>query len=198
MFDRSIDVIVWFADNILVVRLRENTGRSTVCWRLQTKDCEGFSLACWRRRSDGAASNSWRGSPECIATPSRWANGNCGKNVACPAVVCDEPALAESAWKINARGTLGLAGTFARCHRRRSNHRHEVDPSFAAKALQGLAASWSEVVSSYPRTLAATFAILSANLSQTKSGNPASRSGPPISLPASASELVFDSKLAGN
>ena len=176
MFVRSIAVIVRFVDTIRVRRLRRNTGRSIVCWLRQTRGCEGSWQACSRRRSVVAASSSWRGSRECIATPWHWASGNCGKSTAFLVIVCADPALAENAWRKNARGTDGLAGAFAGCHRRRSDHRHEMDASFVAKALQGPASSRSEVVSAHVGAFAATFALLAANVSQGESGNPSSGS----------------------
>ena len=74
----------------------------------------------------------------------------------------------------------------------------KLTPSLAAKTLQGLASSGGEVVSHDPRSLVAASALLAANLSQAKSRHPQPGSRSAISLPASAAELVFGSKLAGN
>jgi len=198
MFERFTPVNVRFANRNGAVRSYGNIGPSIAFLRWQTNGCAGFSQGCLPRKLGAAASNSWRASPDYIVTPSRSANGSYGRNVVCPPVVYAVPAPDANSWKKNARGTDGLAGTFARCDRWRPDQRHEMDASFAAKTLQGLASAWGKVVSDYTRSLVAAAAVFAANVSQAKSGHPQSPSRPPIPLPAPAAELVFDTKMAGN
>ena len=156
------------------------------------------SPVCSLRKSGGAVSCRWHASPDCIVTPSPKGKGSCGKSGVCRPIVSAAPGLGANIWRKHARGADGLAGTFAGCHGRRSDHRHEMDSSLAAKTLQGLASSEREVVSHDTRPIVAASAFLAANLSQAKSRHPQPGSRSAISLPAPAAELVFGSKLAGN
>ena len=101
-------------------------------------------------------------------------------------------------WKKNARGIDGLAGTFARCHRRRPDHRHEMDSSFSAKICKALRRRGVRLSPTYTRSIVAASGLFAANVSQAKSGHPQSQSRPTIPLPAPAAKLVFGTKLAGN
>ena len=165
MFDSCTPVGVRSAGRSRVVRSHASIGRSTACSLWPTNGCAGCLRVCSPRRSGVAASSSWQASRVCTVTPLRKASASCGRNADCRPVGCVVPALDAGTWKKNARGAHGLARAFARCDRRRSDHRHEMDPSLAAKTLQGLASSWCEVVSHDARSLVATAALLAANVS---------------------------------
>ena len=198
MLDRFTPVNAPSANSSGVVRWCVSIGRSIACSLSPTNACAAFLRACLPRKSGGAASNKWHASLDGIATPSPKGVESYGKNVACRPVVYAAPALDANIWKKYARGTDGLAGTFAGCHGRRSDNRHEMDSSLAAKTLQGLASSGCAVVSHNTCSIVAPSALLAANLSQAKSRHPQPGSRSAISLPAPVAKLVFDSKLAGN
>jgi len=198
MLDRFTPVNVPFAGKNGAGRSFANIERSTGFWRWPTNGFAGFLPVCWHRKSGAAASSRWRASLVCIVTPSRWVYASFGRNVVYRPAGSAALALAANHWRKNARGAHGLAGAFARCHRRRSDHRHEVDASLAAETLQGLASPWCEGVSRDARSIVATPAFLVANLSQAKSRHSQSRPSSTISLLAQAAELVSGSKLAGN
>jgi len=198
MLDRFTPVNVPFAGKNGAGRSFANIERSTGFWRWPTNGFAGFLPVCWHRKSGAAESKSWRASQGCIGIPSREANGKCDTNVDFPSAVCVAPVRDVNGWKKNARGSDGLAGSSAGCHRWRSDHRPEMDASLAAETLQGLASPWCEGVSRDARSIVATPAFLVANLSQAKSRHSQSRPSSTISLLAQAAELVAGSKLAGN